>query len=453
MRIRVMVACTVAASLLTACDDGMTPLEAHDGEPSLTSRSHTPQSGPQVKSYDAELEGLVDEIHGFGGMFVENGRLHVYTKAGRSLDGRELDVLENFLTNRIVSGTRPERGVSDVVILSARYDYRQLRAMYGTANDITSELPITISDIDERHNRISIGLLNAEAVEYARVMVRRAGIPDDAIVLEVVPPTVIQATLTDFVRPTLPGTRIFAPYGCTLSVSGYRMIGDFWSGWYIDYTQPYFITNSHCTSVYVGYDGSTAGQPTLSSPIGFEIADPVPFTNAQEPDCPVSRNCRWSDAALFQYDPGVSVSFPNVPNVSGLTITGTRPIAGSGVPWFLWNYHPVRMIGSSSGQTTGAMTNTCVRVPVYIGSAYQGVDMLCQYQATYSSMGGDSGAPILSQESDPEVGFYGVHWGIQYSPGSGSVLYATFSPHSSMRNELANASGVYMVPCSSCLLF
>jgi hypothetical protein len=445
-----MISVCLAGSLLAACDTGQSPsAPPPPGGGGIEARMPL-GSQARFRSYDAELEDLVTEIPGFGGMFVEGGRLHVHVKNGRALNSAERGAMARFLAQRIAPRSRPSHGVEEAVVVPARFDYRELRRMYRQAGDVIARLPITITDIDDRNNRITIGVRDEAAAINAREMLSRARIPDEAVDVRVVPPTVIEADLQDHVRPTLAGTRIYAPGGCTLSFSGYPASGAWNTGFTISYTQPYFVTNSHCTGTYTGYDGATAGQPSPSYPIGFEIADPAPFTNAQNTECPVGRNCRWADAALFQYSSGVSVSYASVPNVSGLTITGSRSITSHNMPWFIYGPMTVRKIGSESGESSGSLVTTCARIPVYNGSTYQGVDMLCQYQATYTSSGGDSGAPVLNPASETETILHGIHWGRQASPTYGSS-YATFSPLGSLQTELEAASGVHIVPCDACL--
>jgi hypothetical protein len=441
-----------ALTALYGCDNGPGPSAPDPGEPSAAASPRgNPFGGtPRLRSYDAELEDLVAEIPGFGGIFAENGRLHVYVKGGRGLNANERAALGRFMSQRVSPRSRPARGVDDLVVLPARYDYRELRRMYRDAGNRMGTAPVTITDIDERNNRLMIGMRDAASAGAMIATLRRAGIPDDAVVVQVVPPTELDVGLQDYVRPTLPGTRIAAPGGCTLSFSGYHAYGHWTTSWNISYAQAYFVTNSHCTSTYVGYDGSTAGQPSLSYPIGYEIADPAPFTNAQNTECPVGRYCRWADAALFQYSSGISPSYPNVPTVSGLTITGSRAITGYDMPWFIWGPMSVRKIGATSGESSGSLTTTCAAIPVYDNGSYQGVDMLCQYQASYSSSGGDSGSPVLNPASDSTTVLHGVHWGRQYNP-IGTTIYATFSPMGSMQVELEAASNVHIVPCDACI--
>lgn len=442
----------LVALLAGACGDtGTNPQPLAPGPDQQSSASSVPFRGfEQIRSFDAEMEDLVGRIPGFGGMYVEEGRLNVYVKGKRRVEPEERAVLDRFLARHVSPASRPPRGTDGMVVVPARFDFRELRSFHRHVDALMPDLQVTITDIDERNNRVLLGVATTAAADAARRALVRARLPEGAVEVQVVAPAVLDVVLTDHVRPTMPGTRIAAPGGCTLSFNGYRAVGSFSAGWSIDYSQGYFVTNSHCTSTYVGYDGGTAGQPNALYPIGFEIADPAPFTNAQNAECPVGRNCRWGDAALFQYHSGVSFTYASVPTVSGFTITGSRTITGHNMPWFIWGPMSVRKIGATSGESSGSLVTTCARIPVYDGGTYMGVDMLCQYQATYSSSPGDSGSPVLNPSSETETILYGVHWGRQYSPNNG-ILYSTFSPLGSMQTELNAASGVSIVPCDACI--
>lgn len=104
----------------------------------------------------------------------------------------------------------------------------------------------------------------------------------------------------------------------------------------------------------------------------------------------------------------------------------------------------VQKTGRTTGITSGTITGVCVRARQYSNNNPTDRVMLCQAQATYSSGGGDSGAPVYMLKTgtaDIEV-LIGLHWGTAFVwPNSSGVLRATFSDWYWVTSELANAVG------------
>jgi hypothetical protein len=126
--------------------------------------------------------------------------------------------------------------------------------------------------------------------------IAQLGIPSDAVVLEVLPPRVLQVTLQQYSRPLLAGFQIMLSSGaiCTLGHSVKKFVSGVNDG------NRYYLTNSHCTSQFGNVDNDAVGQPNLTNLFGVEVLDPALFANADNPWCPPGRSCRYSDAALIQ---------------------------------------------------------------------------------------------------------------------------------------------------------
>lgn len=200
------------------------------------------------------------------------------------------------------------------------------------------------------------------------------------------------------------------------------------------------MTNSHCTDAFGSVTGSVIGQPDLSNRLVVEVFDPPLFTSATDAACPPSRNCRYTDAALFLVDASVDVSrfgfsaWTDSPN--SIDFSGYNVFQSHSLYWFEPSIgDPLTKVGRSSGRTSGRITRTCVTAPQFdidfFGNLFDtGRTLLCQYQGDYASLGGDSGAPVQG-EGTYEPGkfwFDGIHWGSDGSVG-------TFSAWKYLRDE------------------
>lgn len=129
------------------------------------------------------------------------------------------------------------------------------------------------------------------------------GVPHDAVIIEVTGPTeLLGDTLTSEppVRPTVGGLQINDGIDSVCSL-GFNVIREA-NG------VARFITNSHCTATNAGEgDGRPIHQRDTppENRLGIETIDPSHFDKMDDPRCPASRLCRWSDAAFVRYDDDV----------------------------------------------------------------------------------------------------------------------------------------------------
>jgi hypothetical protein len=217
------------------------------------------------------------------------------------------------------------------------------------------------------------------------------------------------------------------------------------------YTYPKaFITNSHCSGQKAGVTPSIYYQNTIGAGnrIGAEVLDPPTFTGGS---CPVGDHCRWADASIIQLDDSVSwdLGFIARPTAVGsLTINGTNP------QWVIEHADPnqfcifgcnfagatVNIVGRSSGWRQGTVGSVCAN---YYGAQPNPINFLCQMEASYTVLGGDSGAPVFAcgvtacwdDASFPTIGIWGIQWGANTQPS----YRAIFSPTVWIRRDLGNS--------------
>ncbi len=372
--------------------------------------------GSQVRTLDAEFAGLAREIPGFGGFFLdEAGNLNVVLAEGRQPVATEQ--LADRLGRQLQAMGLDVAAAQRLVVHRGDYDFAQLHAWHQRLGAVFRLGGIVFTDADEVANRLRIGIkegVSAAAVEQA---VQRLGIPLEAVIIETAEPIVPESdhTLRDRIRPVAGGlqinfTRGDPPAGflCTLGfnarVPGFRGV-------------ELFFTNSHCSDTR----GEVVPTPywqhsrfVENTFIGWEVFDPPYFTGGE---CPEGWQCRWSDALVAQYDPGVNVAFGRIwrttfpgTRIGSLEVDGNRPA------WRIVDEIPHAVIGTvlhksgrTRGWTYGPVVNTCQNTGV---AGEPGVLLLCQHRIQTGSAGGDSGSPYFERIGETNrVRLAGLHWG------------------------------------------
>lgn len=177
------------------------------------------------------------------------------------------------------------------------------------------------------------------------------------------------------------------------------------------------MTNSHCTNIQGGIEGTIYHQPTTLSlfSIGVEIIDPPYFTSLDGVGaCPAERRCRYSDTAFARYDAGISFNKGLIARPDGL---GSLNISHT-TPYFRiveeFNF-PIageflHKVGRTTGWTQGLVSDTCVNANV----SDTDITLLCQDLVNAGVGGGDSGSPVFGIVNSPAPGdarLYGILWG------------------------------------------
>jgi hypothetical protein len=342
---------------------------------------------------DALFDQVAAQAPSFAGMFVQN-------------DERVMWVTDT---------TRPEapRGALGAVLAArglgapptrvrlAQYAWSQLSEwQHKHMLSILALDGVVFTDADETINRIRIGIESADVRASVLEAIRRLGIPVAAIVIEVTSRPVAVATLLDRMRPLSGGLRIVNSDGggCTL-------------GFNVDYSGTRtFMTNSHCTDAFGSSSGQAFYQSALQSGdfVGNEYLDPA--LKNYGTFCPPGRtDCRWSDAALVQYDAGAESTPGGVARTSwsnqwngSTTIVRRFWISGKEVDFA---GQTINKMGSTTGWTGGTVDATCVHYDM--GNRY----LMCQGRVNAGVYFGDSGSPVFRIVSGDEIKLLGILWG------------------------------------------
>lgn len=432
LRVAVRYLC-VALSLpvlvaLTACD---TASMEEGGEEEPDPDGPTMNLGEDAPpGIHAKFAQVADQVPGFGGFYLdETGQPVAYAIEPTDNRREELSAAlrSAFGDDILERGSNPRRSIEnpELQLRAGEYRMQDLLAWYERLPEVFDVDEVVMTDLNERGNRLSVGVTTEEAFPKVEDRIAELDIPRQAVRLVVKsPPRASSNGLRSQVRPPRGGVEVSGT--CTLGFVA-RFEGD-WG----------FVTNSHCTNQRGSSTGTTFNQPASGPQIGVESADPG-YSN-----CGFLGlfSCRQSDAAFVDFDGGVGVS-TDVMRTQGWAApgggTGSRQINhGAAMDVTEFRAHPVSgqmvdKMGRTSGWTYGYVNRTCTTGrPVDNSGNRVTVDggrvlMKCQYEASYRSDGGDSGSPVFIWKGDTVI-LVGINW------GSGSN-YAIFSPLKGLWND------------------
>lgn len=223
------------------------------------------------RTIDDDFADIAAQSPGFGGLFYDSsGAMNVYLVNTTRIASANAPIAAFVQRHKLPAGR-------EVKVLRGQYDYRDLMRSYeavrSAASIFTRGSGLISTDIDERRNRIVIGVQNEAARQ--RVMGALSDQPAimyGAVLVEVVPVAEITSTLQWYQEPDEGAEQIGSSVGiCTNGFNAYKVVNGV-----VDTTSGhrYFITASHCTDRFGVSDNMTMGQPDLSVPKGHEAEDP-----------------------------------------------------------------------------------------------------------------------------------------------------------------------------------
>lgn len=414
--IRVCATLVSGGLLLGACQLRPVPVVVSDAAP------------PPV-TLDEALVEIAEILPGFGGVYVaEDGTLTVQMVGAGAADAARDERIRGVVAG--VLGAEMEQGASGFRVVAADYDVLQLSSWRGGADAALALPGVLETDLDERRNRVVIGVAGPEARPGVERLLASRGVPLEAVIVEEVEPAYAMDDLEDKFRPVHGGVQVESDTGvfyasfCTM---GFNAI--------LEDGRRGFLTNSHCTESRGGVDGTEFHQPTdplTINPwadqqyVGAEVYDRDFFRGGI---CPEGRVCRRSDAAFIAYSSSSDYGSVIVrPELYGSTeLASERPFYRIvGEVFFPLAGAQLHKVGRTTGLTPGAVSKTCVNAN---DGDTPDVTFLCQYRADRSQGvagrivdEGDSGSPVFRLVDERNVDLYGLLWG-----GASDGSYFIFS--------------------------
>lgn len=419
---------------LGGCSEAPRPTEPT--QPPATS----PAPAPQAITHAGEepFREISSRIPEFAGYFLE----------GDALVGLVTDLGRDAAVGAALQPVRNRQGIADQVarvdIRLAQYSYSQLSDWRDRLVDEVFQLDdVSLLDLDEKQNRVVIGLDDGSGRAAVRETLTELGIPPAAIIIEVTGRTVPDVgvttplvepaafrrghTLRNFRRPLEGGLQVqFAGQGvCTLGVLARRGFP----------LRTVLITASHCSPSTMHPDNGAIYQHVATGGgqwVGNEVHDPNHFY------CRLfTHGCRYSDATMTAvtgftaWNMGYIARTTN--RVTGWGNNGSVVISTSNPRMeivasvdYTASGQRVEKIGRSSGWTYGEVDRTCFR-----SRGTDGRVRICSFDARYYSRGGDSGAPVFSWGGGNTVTLHGIHWG-----SNRTRQRAVYSPLGGLRLDL-----------------
>jgi hypothetical protein len=386
---------------------------------------------------EAEMRAFAERIPGLGGYHFEDGELVVSLTDPSRADAA-----------RAALAGVARRGNGRMRVRPAQYTFQQLRAWRDGWWDRILDIPgVSFVDLDEAANRVVVGL--AEPAARARVLelLRPSGIPVPALgfasagypqphggQVEYAPyrndaPSQGDS-ITSYRRPLEGGLKISYRHssdptlstGCTMGfiavLNGVR-VG---------------ITASHCSVRQWDLDATSyfQAQPGAGRYFGYEYKDP----NGHSCGFLSVNVCRGSEASAVLLEGDVANSLGYIVRPLGPVPEDRSPYGVRQSSLLVDPANPnlriasrlasemgivIYKVGAATGWTKGKVSKTCVDMAADRPNS----KLRCQYWASYSSAGGDSGAPVFGLNPDGTASLAGLNWGIINVDGQESATYTS----------------------------
>ncbi len=310
---------------------------------------------------------------------------------------------------------------------------------------------ISMLDLDEKQNRLLIGVTDPGDVAQAARLSDSLGIPRSAVLVAVVPRGELRQTLRNAAPSVIGGYEIIG-VGRGACSHGFNTLENGTNG------NSAFVTASHCSAWTFSTEGTSFAQPVGGPAIGYETLDPSlgggywSFYGRAGLCAPF--RCRFSDATLVRYHGGISHSRGAVAKTTsaGYGAPGSVAVVGS---WQIFNKLPMSFltmgrwlnkVGRTSGWTRGQVTRTC------FDHADATRTLLCQWESTIWSEPGDSGSPIfLDADQHPTVPISSVHLaGLLWGGPAGNWNVTWFSALDGIERDFGRSFTVCDPSFASC---
>lgn len=431
------------AGVLAGCQDERTdptspatPRDAASASAPGRSGEHRPDELPMAQ--------VASRVPGFGGFFAdETGALVVYVT-----DLRQAGAARAAVAPLLRDRSNGLRG--SVSVRQAQHGFTELQGWRDRMTDpVLAEDGVVFVDLDEKRNRVVVGVADASGRAAAQARVAALGVPAGAVEFEqaAYPETLAPivyapddysapfngSTLNDYRRPLQGGLQIaFRRTGQSVG-EYYRCTMGFIA---IRNGERVAVTNSHCSDRSWDLDNTSYFQPVPGTDryIGYERSDP----NGSSCGFASTNVCRNADAMAMYLDNGASGSKGYIARTaffgSGRHNAGSRVIDGANPQFTITATGTIaggamaEKVGATTGWTRGTIDKTCVDLSV----SYRTYSKLrCQTYATYESDRGDSGSPVFRSGSNGTATLLGIHWA-----SSGDDQYAIFSSFAQIQKDL-----------------
>ncbi|MCC8996631.1 MAG: S1 family peptidase [Nitrosomonas sp.] len=401
-------------------------------------------------SLDLGFATLNRLVPSFGGLYLDEKGNVIVALTDSSKEEEALPFIKRYLEARAeANGTADENPI--IVFKSAKRTWFELLDYRDKLAEVMTLLDAASLDADEVCNCVTIGVTTKEGMSRAEKYIAKIGVPNGAVRVVQHQEAEFYHSLRDVFRPFEGGIQMsfwesigvfpgVTPNACTVTAVAKRagVMG--------------FLTNSHCTNAGTGGAlGTPLHQPSLIS-LASATDTVNPAWIPSLPNCPPGRLCRFSDSAFAAFnDPADGNGLGNIalptracstpPCGPTMDYWGAQLVVDRAGPAPLVGT-VVNKIGRTTGYTSGAVTNSCVTMPVR--DTIQ--TLLCQDMTNFDSQPGDSGSPVFIEMGMARVALVGIAWGgFQNAVPPVSV----YSPIGAVQAELGTLDIAVTPPVSS----
>ena len=385
------------------------------------------------KDYNDLLADAASSIPGgFGGAYRnESGQTVVWLKDLTQSDVA-LAALMGFQPADVKSYHRTDP--SNVQFVQGAYDWRDLNLWFKTAHAYWRDGVVGM-DIDERTNKLYIGVTDTGIAGDVRNSLEAAGIPRDAVDVEYHAPIVpaigawhdnLDASAAQTVTLR---SNFDPPYhsGIQHGATGLPQDAPCTMGAIVRITNSIngYLTASHCTNVMFREDNDDHFQPTINDDnIGEEYDDRGHVAGYDA--CQTGELCRLSDAALVRFttasDGEDRGHIARTTGIGSYTLTSAEDDEFTiyddepACPFWVDELHcfpdPVgtelHYVGRTSGWRTGTLERLCMTTRYQVTGS-QWYRVICVDEVRGYSEGGNSGAVVFERTNDPyDVNMWGM---------------------------------------------
>lgn len=287
-----------------------------------------------------------------------------------------------------------------ISIRLAEFSFTQLYNWWKSLPQVFSIPGVVSIDLDERQNRLAVGVTNVGARIAVATELLSLGIPVTAVIIKDDEPTQMMASLRDRIRSIWGGLHLESP-GTTFCTIGFNATRN---------GTPVFATNGHCTSDWGPGNESTAfwqnRRNIAANSIGNEILEARIFDSSEDSRCPSGWSCKYSDMALGSYSTSeMSVGYLNRPNLrrqyddtlpTAAVINDSNPVLTiADEEIFTFVGETVEKIGRTTGWTFGSNITTCETRQSTDAVTEETFYFVCVNVADMGVFGGDSGSGVF----------------------------------------------------------
>lgn len=395
-----------------ACENGEIPFSG-EVQPASSLSSAQAEAGPIPGTLDARWENRAEETPGFAGYYVNHDGAIVVQVGENGNASAVRQAAKGDIRKHAQLGQRP------IVTNAVKYDFSRLAEFERKAFGVLETGGAFSLDISEKANMLVVE--NDPSIGPAsdvRQFLEDAGIPTNAYRVVTAEQPRQLTKVWERYRNVEGGLKFGYGDGTTGgSCTGvFASTGDLEGPWGL-------LTNSHCTGVQGGTEGSEIYQRkngVAESYVGLEQIDPQYQTSGSLgsiSDCSTTNPCRYSDAAWYEFQSQTDTDSMDVGWVVATKDSSKDAYSGNEndpvttiADWSFEvrgvNDSPVvgvraKKIGGSSGWTYGKHLKTCSEMQTASGYQYP-----CSTKNDAGVEGGDSGSPVL--ELGEQVDLYGV---------------------------------------------